>query len=524
MELAEIIALLKEAPPEVQAELEYMANESTKDMVWVPNPGPQTKAYFSEADELFYGGQAGGGKTDLELGLALTAHKRSLILRRTNKEVQGLAERLSGILGTRDGYNSQTGMWRRPDGRTLELGGCQLEEDKQKYKGNPHDLICWDEVSDFMESQYLFVNGWNRSTEKNQRCRVVCAGNPPTRPEGLWVLRRWAAWLDPQHPNPAEPGELRWYTTDANGDDLEVDGRGPHLLPGMDEPVYARSRTFIPATLDDNPDLAATNYRANLDALPPELRAAYRDGNFGTAIKDDAYQIIPTEWVVLAQKRWTPRAPLGVPMCAIGVDVAIAKDKFVMAPRHDGWYDKLVVIPGGEAKDPKKMAGVIVSIRRDHAKVIVDVGGGWGADVSVQLMANGIDVNNYMGVKPSKRKSVDNKFSFSNVRTEALWRFREALDPTQPGGSPIALPPSATLRADLCAPSYKVKGQIGGQMIIAESKEDVCKRLGRSTDEGDSVIMSWWQGLKQHNVQGGWEGGRMRAAPKVNLGRRYSNR
>jgi len=30
--------------------------------VWVPFPGPQTMAYHSTADELFYGGGAGGGK------------------------------------------------------------------------------------------------------------------------------------------------------------------------------------------------------------------------------------------------------------------------------------------------------------------------------------------------------------------------------------------------------------------------------------------------------------------------------
>ena len=48
---------------------------------WVPNPGPQTDAYFCAADILLYGGQ-GGGKSDLGLGLAFTAHRRSLILRR----------------------------------------------------------------------------------------------------------------------------------------------------------------------------------------------------------------------------------------------------------------------------------------------------------------------------------------------------------------------------------------------------------------------------------------------------------
>lgn len=457
--------------------------------------------------------------TDLEIGLALTAHHRSLLLRRTNKEVNGLAERMAGILNTRDGYNSQTGMWRLPDGRTVELGGCQLEEDKQKYKGNPHDLICFDEVSDFSESQYTFIIGWNRSTIPGQRCRIVSAGNPPTRPEGLWVLKRWAAWLDPQHPNPAQPGELRWYTTGHDGEEIEVDGPGPHIIGG--QKTYARSRTFIPATLADNPDLVGTGYQASLDALPAELRAAYRDGNFGTALKDDPYQVIPTDWVTAAQQRWAPQAPLGVPMCAIGVDVAIAKDKFVIAVRHDGWYDKLIAVPGHEIEDPKKAAGRVIAVRRDLAHVIVDVGGGWGADCYAQLASNQIDATGYMGVKASHRKTSTGQFSFSNVRTEAFWNFREALDPSQPGGSQIMLPPDAELKADLCAPSYKVNGNHHGATLMVESKADVCKRLGRSTDKGDAVIMAWWKGRRQANIQGGWEGGRRQSTPVVNRGRRH---
>jgi hypothetical protein len=40
---------------------------------------------------------------------------------------------------------------------------------------------------------------------------------------------------------------------------------------------------------------------------------------------------------------------------------------------------------------------------------------------------------------------------FANKRAEAYWRFREALDPDQEGGSIIALPPDDELKADLCA-------------------------------------------------------------------------
>src|SRR6478752_6567613 len=52
----------------------------------------------------------------------------------------------------------------------------------------------------------------------------------------------WGPWLDRTHPNPAKPGELRWFTT-INGEDREVDGPGPHMIDG--QPVMARSRTFI---------------------------------------------------------------------------------------------------------------------------------------------------------------------------------------------------------------------------------------------------------------------------------------
>jgi hypothetical protein len=508
MQLDDILAKLTGMDSNAKTELEKFAVESTKNYKWIPNPGPQTSAYFSEADEIFYGGQAGGGKTDLELGMAITAHKKSLILRRTNKEADGLVERMAGILGTRDGWNSQGGIWRLDDGRTVEIGGCQLEEDKQKRKGIPHDLICFDEVSDFSETQYTFIIGWNRSADPNQRCRIVSAGNPPTQPEGLWVLKRWGAWLDPTHPKPAQPGELRWYTTGDDGKEIEVDGYGPHSING--EEVYARSRTFIPAKLSDNPDLAATNYAATLAALPAELRAAYRDGSFTAGLKDEAFQTIPTSWVREAQRRWKSVPPVGVPMCAIGVDVAQGgSDNTVLAIRHDGWYAPLIVEPGVKTPDGKTVAGLVITKRRDGAKVILDIGGGWGGDAFAHLRENGIDTVGYMGVKQSLRRTVDKQLKFFNVRAEAYWRFREALDPSQPQGSPIALPEDPELVADLCAPVYSV----GPNGIQVEPKAALVKRLGRSPDKGDAVVMAWWDGQKQANIQGGWK--TSKSVPKV---------
>jgi len=499
------------------SKLAQMSVESTAHMRWIPNPGPQTQAYFSEADEIFFGGQAGGGKSDLEIGLAINEHDRSLLLRRTNKEADGLAERMTEILGTRDGYNSQKGTWRLPhNGNIVEIGGCQLETDKQRYKGNPHSLICFDEVSDFLESQYVFINAWNRSANPKQRCRIVAAGNPPTRPEGLWVVRRWAAWLDPKYANPANPGELRWYTTGEDGKEMEVDGKGPHIING--EQVYARSRTFIPSQLSDNPDLSATNYAAALAGLPEELRLAYRDGDFSVGLRDEPWQTIPSAWIVEAQARWTKNPPHGVPMCCIGVDVAQGgNDNTVLAPRHDGWFATLITIPGAETKDGPSVAGNVVKYRRDECRVVVDIGGGWGGEAYAHMKANGIDSVGYMGIKASTKRTRDRQLAFVNVRTEAYWRFREALDPAQPGGSHIMLPGDPEIVSDLCAPMYEVTSR----GIKLESKEDVCKKLNRSPDKGDAIVMSWWDGYKVEQLQGGeWKGvkgGRM--TPRVIMGR-----
>src|SRR5271169_2530827 len=204
--LDQILDRVDRLDPQPKEELIDAASAGTRSFAWVPNPGPQSDAYFCQADELFYGGQAGGGKTDLGLGLALTAHRRSLVLRRVNKDAVKLVERCAEILGHRSGYSGQLQRWRLGD-RLIEFSGCEYEEDKQRFKGDPHDLIYFDEGTDFLASQYRFIIGWNRSVDEKQRCRVVVGSNPPTTPEGLWVIKHWAPWLDPRYtrgrPGPA---------------------------------------------------------------------------------------------------------------------------------------------------------------------------------------------------------------------------------------------------------------------------------------------------------------------------------
>lgn len=488
--LQELLDSLIELPDDTKKAVTEDAIAGTAAMRWVPNPGPQTEAYFSEADETLYGGEAGGGKTDLLLGTALNKHRRAKIFRRIGKDVADLGDRLCGILGSNDGYNSQRHAWRDAKQR-IELLGCEQESDKQRHKGNARDFFGFDELSDFLESQYVFIIGWNRSTDPGQRCRVVAGTNPPTTPEGRWIVRRWAPWLDKNHPNPAKDGELRWFLT-IDGKDVEVDGPGPHAVEGRRALVKATSRTFIRSSLSDNPDLAGTNYEARLEALPEEERRAYRDGDFTVGLKDDDFQVIPTAWLELAMSRWQPQPPKGMAMTAMGVDVAQGgADMTVTAARYAGWYDQLACEPGKNTQNGRDVAAMVVKHRHGNCPVIVDCGGGWGSDTVVALTANGIDTVAYLGVAPSNATSRDGKIRFRNKRAEGYWRLREELDPSQEGGSPIALPPDELLKADLAAVKRKPMTTSG---LLLESKDDVKLRLGRSPDRGDAVVMALAEG------------------------------
>src|SRR5688572_7086193 len=271
--------------------------------------------------------------------------------------------------------------------------------------------------------------------------------------------------------------------------------------------------------LKDNPFRDTPEYRAKLQMTPEPLRSQLIYGDFSVGQVDRAFQVIPTAWIKAAQARWKSTPPPGVPMCAMGVDVAQGgEDCNVMAVRYDGWFAPLIEIEGEMTPLGTDIAGWIVSKRRDNAKVVVDCGGGYGSVPYTTLKDNDIDVVAYKGSQKSVRKTQGNVLGFANLRSEIYWRFREALDPAQPGGSEIMLPPDQGLVADLTAPEYKVTS---GRIQIT-TKEDLVKKLGRSTDRGDAVVMCYSQG--PHAVTDAINWGRdalvsnMTRTPRVLLG------
>lgn len=500
---AELIELMKRLTPEDQRELDRLLTEGLPR--WLPQIGPQLRAFESEADILFYGGQAGGGKSDLLLGLSLTAQEKSIIFRREAVQLVGMEERMTTILGTRDGYNSQTGLWRLPNSRTLEFGSVKLPGDWLKYQGRPHDAKLFDEICHFTELQFRSLIGWMRTDNPSVRQRVVCAGNPPTDAEGEWVVRYWAPWLDPQHPNPAKDGELRWFVTDEEGKDKEVPGPDP-VMVGK-ELMAPKSRTFIRSSVDDNLFLQTTGYKATLQALPEPLRSQMLRGDFMAGRSDPVWQLIPTDWIKAAQARWKPRDAKG-PMTALGLDVSRGgEDKTSAARRHDEWFDMILTVPGKVTVDGPTAAGFVAPLIRNGACICVDAIG-IGSSALDFIKGLNLLVLAVVGSEGSTEFTVAGNLRFKNKRAEMYWRLREALDPT--AENPIALPPDSELTTDLAAVRYKVVQMGVNAGIQIRDKDEIREAIGRSPDKGDSVAMTFVSGIPKPGIR---SGSRRRSTP-----------
>ena len=417
--------------------------------------------------------------TDLACGKALTQHQKVLILRREATQLTGIIDRFTELLGGRDGFNGAERIWRLP-GKQIEFGSTPGLTDWNKYQGRPHDLLVFDEAANFLEAQVRALLGWLRSVDPQQICQAMLTFNPPTSVEGRWIVDFFAPWLDTKHPNPAMPGEVRWFAM-VDGKEVERPDGQPFTHAG--DLITPMSRTFIPSRVSDNPYLMGTNYMTTLQSLPEPLRSQMLNGDFQAGMQDDPWQVIPTAWVEAAQARWI-RPPKLEPMDSVGVDVARGgDDNTIIARRHGMWFDDPLVHPGKSTPDGPAVAGLAISAVRDHAVIHIDVIGVGASPFDFLREAR----QHVIGVNVSEAAQGADKsgrLRFFNLRSELWWRMREALDPANNTG--ISLPPDRRLLSDLCAPTWS----LSGSTIKVASREEILHKLGRSPDFGSAYILA----------------------------------
>lgn len=231
----------------------------------------QGDVLLTEAKEVLYGGQAGGGKSHLARVLAIhyaVSIKNCNIflfrrefddLIRTHVDGAGgfrvLLQPL--MFGVEKPFVQITeGEIRFWNGSKIYLCHCHEEKDVYRYLSADIHVLIIDEATTFTDFMYRMLRSRVRVANvvipdnfHQPLPRILLCSNPG----GIghqWVK---SAFIDPSPPNTV------WTASDDEG--------------GM-------SRIFIPAGLDDNPSLNKREYEKTLSGLPPELAAAYRDGRW----------------------------------------------------------------------------------------------------------------------------------------------------------------------------------------------------------------------------------------------------
>jgi hypothetical protein len=217
--------------------------------------------------------------------------------------------------------------------------------------------------------------------------------------------------------------------------------------------------------------------------------ALYQNHVLGEFCADDEDAVIPLAWAEAAQERWRLWEAAGCPdqdgQHVIGVDVARSgADKSVAAIRHGDVVTRLVT--WAKADTMETTGRVKGFLEADPlARALIDVIG-VVAGVYDRCREQGLNVDPFHAGKKTARKDKTGQFGFANVRAAAWWSIREILEPPE---SVLAIPPDDELLGDLTALHYTYTSD---GKIKVESKDDVRKRIGRSTDKGDAVMQATW--------------------------------
>src|SRR5262245_27647805 len=308
------------------------AERSSETTSWAPQPGPQTEAITADwCPELFYGGAAGGGKSDFLLGDFLQdvptygRHWIGVLFRRTYNELEELIRRSREFYPSSGAsWHEQQKQWTWPNGAALRLRYIERDNDATRYQGHQYVWIGWDELTQWpTDYGYRYLRGRLRSAYSVPTKRIRAAANPGG------VGHHWvkAYFVDPA------PG-----------------GYKP-----VDDPVTKHRRIFIPARLRDNKILLAADpaYADRLRGLSSDAMVrAWLEGDW--TVVEGAYFdcwrydlhvvepfTVPSEWARFRSMDWGSAKPFSVGWWAIATEDHRVGDRILprgMLVRYREWY------------------------------------------------------------------------------------------------------------------------------------------------------------------------------------------
>lgn len=173
------------------------------------------------------------------------------------------------------------------------------------------------------------------------------------------------------------------------------------------------------------------------------------------------------------------------PLEIIGADVAgRGEDRTVYALRHGKVISAILVRP--HEPDTSLLTDELERLARTPergARIVIDAIG-LGEPIANELRKRGCNVVDFIASQGCQLRTRGGQMGFDRVRAAAWWNLREMLEPGS--GYELAIPPDEQLTADLIAPRWT---EVAGGKLAVEKKDDIRKRLKRSTDSGDACFV-----------------------------------
>lgn len=315
---------------------------SDRQIIWEPQPGPQTDLIRCPVFEVFYGGARGGGKTDGSIGDWLEHSGKygenavGLFVRRKLTQLSEVIHRTKVLfykLGAK--WYEQKKEWVMPNGARLRFAYLERDSDAENYQGHNYTRVYIEEATNFpFPDPIMKLKGTLRSAA-GVPCGMRLTGNPGG-PGHLWVKARY---IDPAP---------RGYVVITETEEVEIE-LGVFVTATID-------RVFIPAKLRDNQQLLKNDptYILRLRQTGSEqLVKAWLDGDWngvdGTYFSEFSEErhvlrgelYLPPHWTRFRALDWGSASPFSVGWYAVSDGTGpYARGALIKYHEWYGWTGK----------------------------------------------------------------------------------------------------------------------------------------------------------------------------------------